>query len=163
MVSAGHSLAAATALHVLQQGGNGIDAGLAASAVQCVVELPWCGLGGDAFWLIYTPSDGVVAFNGSGSAPRELRAEVIPGPKVPRIGALSVAVPGLVSSWAGVAARFASRPLATLLWALGHTVAQGVELGEQADPFGNCTVIAQRGGTFQGAADARRDALAIGL
>jgi gamma-glutamyltranspeptidase len=45
---------------------------------------------------------------------------------------------------------------------LGHTVALGIELGEQADPFGNCTVIAQQGGTFQGAADARRDALAIG-
>src|SRR5439155_617309 len=51
---------------------------------------------------------------------------------------------------------------AEALRSMGHTVALGVELGDQADPFGNCTVIAQRGGTFQGAADARRDALAIG-
>ena len=51
---------------------------------------------------------------------------------------------------------------ADALRGLGHTVALGVELGEQADPFGNCTVIAQQAGTFQGAADARRDALAIG-
>src|SRR6266851_4343621 len=79
MVSAGHSLAAATALHVLQQGGNAVDAGLAASAVQCVVELPWCGLGGDAFWLISTPSDGVVAFNGSGVAPVGMHAGLIGG------------------------------------------------------------------------------------
>src|SRR5882762_5544797 len=87
MVSAGHSLAAATALHVLQTGGNAIDAGLAASAVQSVVEMPWCGLGGDAFWLIYTPSDGVVAVNGSGVAPLSIHAGLIGGPKVPRIGA----------------------------------------------------------------------------
>src|SRR5438309_8265569 len=115
MVSAGHSLAAATALRVLQAGGNAIDAGLGASAVQCVVEMPWCGLGGDGFWLIYTPSEGVVAFNGSGIAPSALHAGLIPGPKVPRTGPLSVAVPGLVSTWSAVAERFATRPLADLL------------------------------------------------
>jgi gamma-glutamyltranspeptidase / glutathione hydrolase len=115
MVSAGHSLAAAAALHVLQQGGNAVDAGLAASAVQCVVEMPWCGLGGDAFWLIRTLTDGVVAFNGSGIAPHDLHPGLVPGPKVPRIGPLSVAVPGLVSTWQAVAERFASRPLGELL------------------------------------------------
>jgi gamma-glutamyltranspeptidase/glutathione hydrolase len=46
----------------------------------------------------------------------------------------------------------------------GHEVQVGVDEGEQADPFGNCTVIARstRNATFQGAADARRDAFAIG-
>jgi len=68
MVSAGHSLAAAAALDVLQHGGNAVDAALTASAVQCVVEMPWCSLGGDAFMLVYTPADGVLAFNGSGAA-----------------------------------------------------------------------------------------------
>jgi gamma-glutamyltranspeptidase / glutathione hydrolase len=116
MVSAGHSLAAATALHVLQSGANAVDAGLAASAVQCVVEMPWCGLGGDTFWLIHTPADGVVAFNGSGVAPRGLHPGLIPtGRQVPRVGPLSVAVPGLVSTWEAIASRFASRPLADLL------------------------------------------------
>src|SRR5712692_9628283 len=115
MVSAGHSLAAAAALHVLQQGGNAMDAGLAASAVQSVVEMPWCGLGGDAFWLIYTPNDGVVAFNGSGIAPAAMNAGLVAGPKVPRHGPLSIAVPGLVSTWSAVAERFATRPLAELL------------------------------------------------
>src|SRR5579859_3790057 len=115
MVSAGHSLAAAAALHVLQLGGNAVDAALAASGVQCVVEMPWCGLGGDAFWLIYTPADGVVAFNGSGITPLGLHAGLIAGPKAPRVGPLSVAVPGLVSSWHSVGERYASRPLGELL------------------------------------------------
>jgi gamma-glutamyltranspeptidase/glutathione hydrolase len=47
------------------------------------------------------------------------------------------------------------------LTAAGHQVQVGVDEGEQADPFGNCTVIARRE-TFQGAADVRRDAFAIG-
>jgi gamma-glutamyltranspeptidase/glutathione hydrolase len=115
MVSAGHSLAAAAALDVLQHGGNAVDAVLAASAVQCVVEMPWCSLGGDAFMLVYTPADGVVAFNGSGAAPAGLHKGLISGPKVPRIGPLSVAVPGLVATWEIVSQRFATRPLHDLL------------------------------------------------
>jgi gamma-glutamyltranspeptidase / glutathione hydrolase len=115
MVSAGHSLAAATALGVLQRGGNAVDAALAASAVQCVVEMPWCSLGGDAFILVYTPADGVVAFNGSGATPTGLHKGLISGAKVPRIGPLSVAVPGLVATWETVAQRFATRPLHDLL------------------------------------------------
>src|SRR5258708_37677335 len=114
MVSAGHSLAAATALHVLQTGGNAIDAGLAASAVQSVVEMPWCGLGGDAFWLIYTPNDGVVAFNGSGIAPAAMNAGLVAGPKVPRHGPRSIAVPRLVSPRSAIAERVAPRPPAAL-------------------------------------------------
>jgi gamma-glutamyltranspeptidase/glutathione hydrolase len=111
MVSAGHSLAAAAALDVLQHGGNAVDAALAAAAVQCVVEMPWCSLGGDAFMLVYTPADGVVAFNGSGAAPGGLHKSLIAGPKVPRIGPLSVGVPGLVATWQTVAQRYATRPL----------------------------------------------------
>src|SRR5882672_2930522 len=111
MVSAGHSLAAAAALDVLQHGGNAVDAALAASAVQCVVEMPWCSLGGDAFMLVYTPADGVVAFNGSGAAPTGLHKGLISGPKVPRIGPLSVGVPGQVGTWQAVAERYATRPL----------------------------------------------------
>src|SRR5712691_2322379 len=115
MVSAGHSLAAAAALDVLQHDGNAVDAALAASAVQCVVEMPWCSLGGDAFILVYTPAEGVVAFNGSGAVPTGLHKSLISGPKVPRIGPLSVAVPGLVATWETVAQRFASRPLRDLI------------------------------------------------
>lgn len=116
MVSSGHSLAAAAALQVLQSGGNAVDAGLAASAVQSVVEMPWCGLGGDAFWLVYTPERGVVACNGNGITPRGLHKGLLAGTKrAPRFGPLSVAVPGLASTWQTLSEGFASRPLAKLL------------------------------------------------
>ena len=115
MVSAGDAIAAATALHTLQSGGNAIEAAIAASAVQCVVELPWCGLGGDAFMLVATPDAGVVAFNGSGPAPRGVHAGLISGPRAPRHGPLSVAVPGLVATWDAVVRQYATRPLRDLL------------------------------------------------
>jgi gamma-glutamyltranspeptidase len=57
-----------------------------------------------------------------------------------------------------------SSATAEALRARGYSVQFGVEAGEQADPFGNCTVLARSpvDGTFQGAADLRRDAFAIG-
>jgi gamma-glutamyltranspeptidase/glutathione hydrolase len=65
--------------------------------------------------LVATPEDGVVAFNGSGPAPRGLHAGLIAGPRAPRHGPLSVAVPGLVATWDAVARQYATRPLAELL------------------------------------------------
>jgi gamma-glutamyltranspeptidase/glutathione hydrolase len=115
MVSAGDAIAATTAVRTLQTGGNAIEAALAASAVQCVVEFPWCGLGGDAFVLVATPDGEIKSFNGSGPAPRGLHAGLISGPRAPRHGPLSVAVPGLVATWDAVARHYATRPLADLL------------------------------------------------
>jgi gamma-glutamyltranspeptidase/glutathione hydrolase len=115
MVSAGDSLAAAAALGLLQDGANAMEAAIAASAVQSVVEWPWCGPGGDAFLLVATPDGGVVAFNGSGCAPRDAHAGLVTSPRWPRIGPLSVAVPGLAATWDSVARHYATRPLRDLL------------------------------------------------
>jgi gamma-glutamyltranspeptidase/glutathione hydrolase len=115
IVSAGDAIAAGTAIQTLQRGGNAIEAAIAASAVQCVVELPWCGLGGDAFMLIATAEGTVTSFNGSGPAPRDLHAGLISGPRAPRHGPLSVAVPGLVATWGAVVRHYATRPLSELL------------------------------------------------
>ncbi len=66
MVSTSQPLSTAAGLHVLREGGNALDAALAAVAVQCVVEPASTGIGGDCFCL-YAPAgaDEVIAFNGS--------------------------------------------------------------------------------------------------
>jgi len=52
MVSAPHHLAAQAGLEVLRDGGNAIEAMLAAASTIAVVYPHMNGLGGDGFWLI---------------------------------------------------------------------------------------------------------------
>jgi gamma-glutamyltranspeptidase/glutathione hydrolase len=113
-VSAGHPLAAQAALDVLAAGGNVMDAALAASGVASVVEPAWCGIGGDGFMLVRQADGSGHAFNGSGAAPAALTDARVGADAVPRVGPLSIAVPGLVGAWLA-AQRFATRPLADLL------------------------------------------------
>ena len=93
MVVSGHPLATAAGLHVLMDGGNAVDASIAASAVLAVVRPAWCGLGGDGFALLYRPAAGVVALNGGGAAPLAVTPAAYPDGHVPLFGPRSVAVP----------------------------------------------------------------------
>src|SRR4051812_16401097 len=71
VVSSGHALASQTGLRVLQDGGNAVDAVLAAGAVLAVTLPDANTIGGDLFALIHDASSGeVVAINASGPAPQ---------------------------------------------------------------------------------------------
>ena len=69
MVSSSHHLAAQAGLNVLRDGGNAIEAMVAAAATITVVYPLMNGLGGDGFWLISTPDRRVPrALNAVGAA-----------------------------------------------------------------------------------------------
>jgi gamma-glutamyltranspeptidase/glutathione hydrolase len=125
MVVSGHPLASGAGLRVLADGGTAVDAALAASGVLAVVRPAWCGPGGDGFALLYTPERGVVALNGSGAAPLAAAPGLFPEGRVPRFGARSVAVPGLIDAWSLAAADYASRPLEHLLAPAIHYARDG--------------------------------------
>jgi len=91
-VACGHPLATDAALEVFRRGGGAVDAAVAAAAALSVVLPEACGLGGDALFLVRQPSGEVQAFNGSGRSPARFA-----GP-VPRDGAGTAAVPGLVAA-----------------------------------------------------------------
>ena len=66
-VVAPHHLATAAGLGMLRAGGSAVDAAIATNAVLAVVVPQSCGLGGDAFWLVWDAATGrQVALNGSG-------------------------------------------------------------------------------------------------
>ena len=115
VISAGCVQAAETGAAVLASGGNAVDAAIAASAVQCVRELPWCGLGGDGFALVSGPDGRLEALNGAGAVPGALSTASIPGGTLPRFGPLSISTPGLVDAWWRLWERHGSRSFAALI------------------------------------------------
>ncbi len=126
--AAGSPAAVAAALDALSRGGSAVDAAVAAAAVQCVVEFPWGGIGGDAFVLVREPSGRVVALNGSGAAPARLEAAVKSGSKAPRFGPISVAVPGFADAVGQAHTRYGALPLAELFAPAVELARAGVEL-----------------------------------
>ena len=123
-VVAPHHLATEAGLQMLRAGGHAVDAAIAANAALGVVMPNACGLGGDAFWLIWdasgTPrgSGRQLALNGSGRSPggtdaAQLRREGLE--VMPARGPRSVTIPGAVRSWGDAHRRFGRLPVATLL------------------------------------------------
>jgi gamma-glutamyltranspeptidase/glutathione hydrolase len=108
-VVAPHHLATAAGLRILEAGGHAVDAAIATNAVLAVVVPSGCGIGGDAFWLIWDEAAGrQTALNGSGRAPAAadpaaLRASGLE--TLPYRGPLAVTVPGAVRSWGDAHAR----------------------------------------------------------
>ena len=103
-VVAPHHLATAAGLSVLAAGGHAVDAAIATNAVLGVVMPNGCGIGGDAFWLVWDEAAGEqVALNGSGRAPAAADAAALRASGLERIplrGPLGITLPGAVRSWA---------------------------------------------------------------
>ena len=118
-VVAPHHLASAAGLAILRAGGSAVDAAIATNAVLGVVTPQSCGLGGDAFWLIWDAAAGrQVALNGSGRAAAGSDAADLRRAghdTIPLRGPLAITVPGAVRSWADAHARFGRLPTADLL------------------------------------------------
>jgi gamma-glutamyltranspeptidase/glutathione hydrolase len=103
MVTAPHHLAARAGLRVLEEGGNAVEAMIAAAATITVVYPHMNDMGGDNFWLIHTPGEDIVGIDACGGAAakadpafyRDRGYDAIPsrGP----LAALTVA--GAVSGW----------------------------------------------------------------
>lgn len=109
-VVAPHHLASAAGLAVLRAGGSAVDAAIATNAVLTVVKPSSCGIGGDAFWLIWDANAGrQFALNGSGRAPAGADAAALRAAGlavIPSNGPLAITVPGAVRSWGDAHARF---------------------------------------------------------
>ncbi|WP_370875713.1 gamma-glutamyltransferase [Bacillus chungangensis] len=104
MVTTPHYLASQSALQVLQEGGNAVDAAVAASATLAVVYPHMNGIGGDNFWLIYNAETGELkALNASGRSGEKATIDFYKKQgfeTIPSRGYLSTnTVPGAISGW----------------------------------------------------------------
>ncbi len=120
VVATSHPLAAQAGLRMMLKGGNAVDAAIAAAAVITVTEPVSCGLGSDAFAMVW---DGraLHGLNASGTAPATWTPEYFyrkygPDSKAPpKRGVDSVTVPGAVAGWVALSQRFGKLPFADLL------------------------------------------------
>lgn len=109
MAATSHPLATETAIRVLREGGNAVDAAIAASATLCVVEPHMTGIGGDCFVILAEPDGTTHGLNGSGRAPAGANAAWYRAngfDSMPQTGAHSVTAPGAIRAWDTLAARF---------------------------------------------------------
>lgn len=103
MAVAPHFLAAQSARDVLKEGGNAIEAMVAAAATIAMVYPHMTGLGGDAFWLIHEPGQQPVAIDACGGAASGLTPSFYTSRglhSIPVRGPLAAnTVAGTVSGW----------------------------------------------------------------
>lgn len=135
MVATSHPLAVQAGLDAMRQGGTAVDAAIAATAVLGVVEPISTGVGGDLFALVHeAETDRLHALNASGRSPQAATPETYRDrgftDAMPEDGVLSVTVPGAVSGWKALNARFGRHPLGQLLEPAIQCARDGFPVGE---------------------------------
>lgn len=132
MVVTPHPLATMAGVEALRAGGTAADAAVAANAMLAVVYCNACGLGGDAFALVWDPGESRLhGFNGSGRSPAALTIDAVRGAGhigMPIRGPLPVTVPGAVDAWAQLLERFGRRSLAQAVLPAAETADAGYAL-----------------------------------
>jgi len=142
-VAAGHPLTAEAGARVLRDGGNAVDAAVAAVLTSFVTESPLTGLGAGGFMLVHDPASEDVLLDFFVEVPGrtvgERRSELVPipvyfspeSPQVFNVGAASCGVPGTVAGLAQALDRFGSVPLVELVRDPAKLARAGVTVNAQ--------------------------------
>ena len=134
MVATSQPLAAMAGLRMLLQGGNAVDAAVAAAAALSVVEPMSTGVGGDAFALVWMAKEKQVrALNASGRAPaaasgEELRQKGLT--YIPGESPYAVSIPGTVHGWHTLLQAYGSMSLSQVLEPALEYAEQGYPVSE---------------------------------
>lgn len=122
MVASTHWLASASAMAVLEGGGNAFDAAVAAGLVLHVVEPHLNGLGGDMPLIGRTADGRTFVLCGQGTTPAAATLDAFAGLSVvPGTGHLPAVVPGAFGAWLDLLARYGTWHLADVArYAIGY-------------------------------------------
>ncbi|MFZ0761396.1 MAG: gamma-glutamyltransferase, partial [Candidatus Sulfotelmatobacter sp.] len=135
IVSTPQFLASQAGAHVLEEGGNAIDAAIAANAVMGVVQPYVNGIGGDLFMLYYESKTGkLYGLNSSGWAPKALTIDYLKSKGITEmnfIGVETIDIPGTVAGWDAMRTRFGTLPFRQLLAPAIYYAQNGFPLAER--------------------------------
>src|SRR4051794_15384286 len=117
------TLATNAAVKTLSQGGNAVDAAVAAAGVLGVVEPFSCGIGGGGVMGIRTPNGKVTTIDGRETAPATMQPDVFIDKATgkplafndARFSGLSAGVPGTPATWSKALRKFGTTSLAQAL------------------------------------------------
>jgi gamma-glutamyltranspeptidase/glutathione hydrolase len=135
VVAAEHELASEAGVEMLRQGGNAVDAAVAAQFATGVVNPSSCGIGGGGFALVYDAKKHDLDFiDFRETAPAAAKPDMyVRDGKVNSTlslrGALAVAVPGEVRGLAEVLRRYGTLPLAKVLEPAIRYASEGFPVG----------------------------------
>ena len=119
MVATSQPLATQVGLDVLKEGGNAIDAAIAANAMLGLVEPTGSGIGGDLYAIVWVAEEKkLYGLNASGRSPRALEKKEFAArglTSIPSFGPLPVSVPGAVDGWFMLHDKFGSLPMTSVL------------------------------------------------
>ena len=131
MCATSHPLAARTAIRILEEGGNAVDAAIGAAVLLGLCEPQSTGIGGDLFVLLKPAGENrIIALNGSGRSPAavssaRLRAEGAAAISIDSADA--VTVPGAVDGFCRLSADWGKR-------GLGASLAPAIRYAEEGVP-----------------------------
>ncbi len=123
MVATSQPLASQIGLQVLKDGGNAIDAAIAANAAIGLMEPTGNGIGGDLYAIVWhAKSKKLYGLNASGRSPKglsldQLNEEVkkLGRDDIPPYGMLPISVPGTVDGWFELHDKFGKMPMKDIL------------------------------------------------
>jgi len=139
IVASESPLASQAGAHILEKGGNAVDAAIATNAMMGVVEPMMNGIGGDLFAIVYdAKANKLYGVNASGWAPKGLTIEFLQklGMKeMPRSGVHTIDVPGAVDGWQKLADKFGRKKLSDDLAQAIRTAREGYPVPEIAASY----------------------------
>jgi gamma-glutamyltranspeptidase/glutathione hydrolase len=135
IVSTPQFLASQAGAHVLEEGGNAVDAAITANAVMGVVQPYVNGIGGDLFAIYYdAKTRKLYGLNSSGWTPKALTIDALKAKgitEVNPIGVETIDIPGAVAGWDALHTRFGTLPFSKLLAPAIYYASNGFPLAER--------------------------------
>src|SRR6266853_2872172 len=139
VIATPHKLASEAGAQVLRDGGNAIDAAIAADAVLCVVYPQMTSVAGDLMAIVWPAGAAApVGLIGAGRSGELATIEAVRErghERMPERGILTVTVPGTVDAWGRLLERFGTLGLAAVLEPASALAGDGYVITERLAVF----------------------------